>query len=71
MTKQTKTFRSYRGLTGERALVVSIMALAVDDAMELGQAEGIVDARRYFTDGLYEDHLSLLGLPAEYFPEVT
>ena len=68
--KKYRTFNNYQGLKGERALIASIVAVSVDDAMELGNPKDIDDARVYFADGRYEHHLSLLGLPDELLPEV-
>lgn len=56
------------GLVGERALIASIIAVSVDDALGRGDPEDIVDARHYFADGRYQNHLELLGLPANYLP---
>lgn len=61
--KSVKTFNNYMGLVGDRALIASIVAVSVDDAMGRANQEDIDDARLYFVDGRYQHHLGLLGLP--------
>lgn len=54
---------------GERALIASIMATAVDDAMEKGHPNHVAEAQLYFFDGRYQHHLGLLGLPEDFKPK--
>ena len=51
------------GATGERALLVAIVARAAEDA-----ADGDVGAAAYLLGDTYKWHLELIGLPSDYLP---
>ena len=68
MTK-SKAVRLRKGLNGEAGLLVSMIALAKDDAMGLGSEKHIADARLYFASSWYTHHVTALGLPSDFIPD--
>lgn len=57
-------------LVGEEALIISIIHQAVRDAVCGHEIEHKSAARAYFAGEVYEQHLSWLGLPSEWLPEL-
>lgn len=54
-------------LTGERALLVSVIATAVKDCLR-AKGENRASAWQYLASETYRHDLSLLGLPADMLP---
>ena len=66
MTRKKKQVSAQRrSLSGERALVVAVVAQAYVDALD-----GFPGARDYFDGPVYKHHLGLLGLPDDWKPEL-
>jgi len=68
VTKQTIARLSGK-LTGERGLLLAIIALAYRDMVH-GKPGERQDAQRYFDSEAYVEHLELLGLPSDFRPQV-
>ena len=64
-----KRFRANKaGLSGERGLLVAIVATAAID-MQSGSPSIQASAEKYLEGPLYRHHLTLLGLPADWMPQ--
>jgi hypothetical protein len=57
-------------LTGERALIAAVIGQAYTDYLSKSANER-ADAAAYFRSQTYRHHLTLLGLPANWMPELA
>lgn len=63
-----KQIRLNEGLSGEKGLIVAVMATAANDAINSSNNENLIDAWAYFNGSVYRHHITALGLPGDIMP---